>query len=241
MGIGLGCVLAWPLVTKCFHERSISVISWSVLLNTTITLWCDFYSPGRPKWFPWSLEVISCQLSDFFQHRLRLPVSLHVHDMYLYLYIDIVYQYHGLLIVWQLQSFRWSDTQMSFGEVLFFANARARQILYIYTCIYIIIYIYIHTDFQCRERGRVWWHTADHVFLPTSSGPQETLKISFPTKHEQASKYTLCARGIVWHNFPLAAEMISFPWPRQSTSPETQTSSKFGNTHPSVDSPSPGL
>ena len=36
MGIGLSCVLAWPLVTKCFHDRSISVMSWSVLLNTTI-------------------------------------------------------------------------------------------------------------------------------------------------------------------------------------------------------------
>ena len=124
-------------------------------------------------------------------------------------------------------------------SAVFCQCSRKTDIIYIY--MYIYNYIYIHTDFQCRERGRVWWHTADHVFLPTSSGPQETLKISFPTKHEQASKYTLCARGIVWHNFPLAAEMISFPWPRQSTSPETQTSSKFGNTHPSVDSPSPGL
>lgn len=44
-----------------------------------------------------SNQVVSCQ--TFSSTYWRLPVSLHVHDMYLYLYIDIVYQYHGLLIV----------------------------------------------------------------------------------------------------------------------------------------------
>ena len=152
MGIGLGCVLAWPLVTKCFHERSISVISWSVLLNTT-TLWCDFYSPGRPKWFPlWTLEVISCQLSDFFQHKLA-AASFTSCAWYVFIFI---YRYR-LSISWPFNSLTVAIIPMEWHadefrrSAVFCQCSRKTDIIYIHVYIYNYIYIYIQIFSAERE------------------------------------------------------------------------------------------